>query len=100
MHISAYVVYSDLALRSPNRTFKMQIMDPVHLIRGPNAHTSQQVGTFPLVRARVMAYDGGAEGWTGMENLKCTALTEGFVSRLDKGRLSRLNQTHRVSPAS
>ncbi len=41
MHISAYVVYSDLALRSPDRTSETQIKDPVRLIRGPDACTSQ-----------------------------------------------------------
>ena len=47
MHISAYVVHSDLALWSPDRTSKTQIMDPVRLICGPNAHTSQQSRVWP-----------------------------------------------------
>ncbi len=41
MHISAYVVYSDLALRSPDRTSDTRIKDPVRLIRGPDTRTSQ-----------------------------------------------------------
>ena len=51
MHISVYVGYSDLALRSPDRTSETRIMDPVRLIHGPDTHTSQH-RSYPIIPAR------------------------------------------------